>query len=1348
MASDAVAPKRSPSSGQGSIELSKSSIMDDAKGVLSSFASLKLTVTLFFMSLFLVWVGTLAQAEISLLDSVSGYFRSWYVWIPFRVLIPSHWHPSLHAWLDHGIGTDSFALKGFVYPGGWLLGALLLVNLTSAHLVRFQIRGKGKQLVAGWTIIVTGLVLTAFIVANGNLKDGIQDKPFLSWNSLWLSVLFGIALLWCAALYGLVTLPWERLIEKALLVIAITLLSICIGWVIYTGNRLEDAALRILWQLIQGMAAGLVLLVGCYYVFGKRFGIVLLHFGVGLMMLNELWVGLYAVEEQIFIIEGDRTDIAIDVGKVEIAVVDRSLDDEDVETSIPISRLKEGSAISDEQLPFDVRLDKYFRNSDLQQRSAPTAETGFEDPEGNGIEVTLGQGRFFEVISRKPFSGANEDRDAASAYVTLLDKSNGEPIGTCLLSQQYGPNRISDEVDVTHDGKTYAVSLRFKHNYKPYYLKLKDVGRKNYIGSDTAKSYWSEFDLISKETDEPLSAKISMNNPLRYAGETFYQSGYHPLGDGIEASTIQIVTNEGWTLPYIGCMFVAVAMLAHFSSILFRFLKRKDLELGQLNQMGAAVELPTPEQVARETSPKERRKKPTPPKELKRISAKQLQKAQGGWASYIVPVVVVGIFGLYAASKMVPRSSPQGEMNLEAIANIPIVNGGRQLPLDSFARQTLSSFNQKESFQNDKDEAKEPAIRWLADLISGREQARDDKIFYVTHPNMIGVLGLKKIKEKRYSYNEINAKRDKLKEQFEAAMSVSEDKRQPIQAAYLKLEGNLQLFERLDILFTLPRGWPNDNESFISLKDRIDFADKVAEFKSGLPLATPAPDDEDLEAWETFAVASTRQWILELAKVNNLDSTSALVDKWWTELVPNEQEFMSQMVIERLSQELQAEILAENPTFGEEEIKAELRERLTDLPSLESRLLTLRSEITQTLEMQKLRTKQALQTSIDKLLGEGGINQKDNEPILMLASILESYRDEKVADANNELKAYHQYLEKDAGERVNLSKISTEVFYNEASPLTLAWIIYLIGGLVGIVSWMAWPKTLRRTAFWLIVLGLLLHTFALLLRIYISGRAPVTSLYSSILFVGWASVLFFLIFEFLFRMGIGNFLAAAGGCFVLYLAPGFAVGQDSFSVMVAVLDTQFWLWTHVTTISLGYTTAFVAGALGLLFIVGSAFTPAFDKQKRKDLYGMMYGAICFSILFSFVGTVLGGLWADDSWGRFWGWDPKENGALMIVIWNALILHARWGGMVRDRGFAVLCVGGNVITAWSWFAVNQLGIGLHSYGFTEGILYNLLIWWAFNLVVMALGIFLPMQYWWSIRSDDDSNNQPPTQPKMA
>jgi len=139
-----------------------------------------------------------------------------------------------------------------------------------------------------------------------------------------------------------------------------------------------------------------------------------------------------------------------------------------------------------------------------------------------------------------------------------------------------------------------------------------------------------------------------------------------------------------------------------------------------------------------------------------------------------------------------------------------------------------------------------------------------------------------------------------------------------------------------------------------------------------------------------------------------------------------------------------------------------------------------------------------------------------------------------------------------------------------------------------------------------------------------------------------------------------------------------------------------------------------------------------DCSTADALTRMVYGIVCFATLFSFVGTVLGGIWADQSWGRFWGWDPKENGALIIVIWNAIILHARWGGMVRQRGLMCLAVGGNIVVGWSWFGVNMLGIGLHSYGFTEAAFFWLIAFVISQLVFIALAN-LPLEKWRSFKA---------------
>jgi ABC-type transport system involved in cytochrome c biogenesis permease subunit len=267
------------------------------------------------------------------------------------------------------------------------------------------------------------------------------------------------------------------------------------------------------------------------------------------------------------------------------------------------------------------------------------------------------------------------------------------------------------------------------------------------------------------------------------------------------------------------------------------------------------------------------------------------------------------------------------------------------------------------------------------------------------------------------------------------------------------------------------------------------------------------------------------------------------------------------------------------------------------------------------------------------------------------------------------------------------------------------------------------------------VLALVVHTIALVSRIYISGRPPVTNLYSSAVFIGWGCVVLGLVLEMLYRMGAGIVIASVAGFSTLIIAHFLSDG-DTFEVLQAVLDTQFWLATHVVCITLGYSTTFLAGLLGVLYVLRGVLTPSLSADVGRNLARMIYGTLCFAIFFSFVGTVLGGLWADDSWGRFWGWDPKENGALIIVLWNAVVLHARWGGIAGQRGLAVLAIVGNIVTAWSWFGVNELGAGLHSYGFTDGTSFWLMILVVSQLAIVALGS-TPTTSWWSFRARDAS-----------
>jgi len=306
-----------------------------------------------------------------------------------------------------------------------------------------------------------------------------------------------------------------------------------------------------------------------------------------------------------------------------------------------------------------------------------------------------------------------------------------------------------------------------------------------------------------------------------------------------------------------------------------------------------------------------------------------------------------------------------------------------------------------------------------------------------------------------------------------------------------------------------------------------------------------------------------------------------------------------------------------------------------------------------------------------------------------------------------------------------VSHADHEVLFNRAQPFYLGMLLYVAALIVVFVSWAWKPGILRPTAFSLLAVGALVHTMGLVFRIVLQGRPPVTNLYSSAVFVGWGAVILGLVLERLYRNGFGTAVATAAGFASLIVAQHLGTEGDTMEMMRAVLDSNFWLATHVVTITIGYSGTFLAGAIAIGYTIRKHLSPNPDAETTKALVDMAYGVICFALFFSFVGTVLGGIWADQSWGRFWGWDPKENGALLIVLWNAIILHARWAGYVRERGLMAMAIFGNVMTSLSWFGVNMLGVGLHSYGFMDKAFWALSIFIGTQVVLMGLCLMPPL-----------------------
>ena len=341
------------------------------------------------------------------------------------------------------------------------------------------------------------------------------------------------------------------------------------------------------------------------------------------------------------------------------------------------------------------------------------------------------------------------------------------------------------------------------------------------------------------------------------------------------------------------------------------------------------------------------------------------------------------------------------------------------------------------------------------------------------------------------------------------------------------------------------------------------------------------------------------------------------------------------------------------------------------------------------------------------------------------ASLTMAYRSDDAEQFNSEVNELRERFIADFPG--DISRVHYERVFNALQPFYISMQLYVLIFLAVCISWLRWPKELAKAAFWVLVLAFLIHTFGLLSRMYIQGRPPITNLYSSAVFVGWGAVLLGILIEKFFKNGIGAAMASLVGFCTLIIAHHLAMTGDTLEMMRAVLDSNFWLATHVVIITFGYSAIFLAGALAILFVLLGVFGSRFNKDTARSLSAMVYGIICFGTLFSLVGTILGGIWADQSWGRFWGWDPKENGALMIVIMGAIYLHARWGGICKERGLMALAIWGNIITAWSWFGTNMLPVGLHSYGRMDSA-YAWLIGFVILQLVLTATALLPWRFW--------------------
>lgn len=280
--------------------------------------------------------------------------------------------------------------------------------------------------------------------------------------------------------------------------------------------------------------------------------------------------------------------------------------------------------------------------------------------------------------------------------------------------------------------------------------------------------------------------------------------------------------------------------------------------------------------------------------------------------------------------------------------------------------------------------------------------------------------------------------------------------------------------------------------------------------------------------------------------------------------------------------------------------------------------------------------------------------------------------------------------------------LKREVHFNHFHPFAKAWWLYGLAFITMLISLWVKPWNLYWSAIGLFTAGIGVQTYGFFLRMQIAGRPPVTNMYESVVWVGFGIAAIALTFEVFSRSRYYLLAAAPLSVMCLILADSLpAVLDPSISPLVPVLRDNFWLSIHVPTIALSYASFALALGLGHVTLGNYLFTPN-ANQRIKTLSQLNYRVLQVGVLLLTAGIILGGIWAHFSWGRFWGWDPKETWALIALLCYLAPLHGRLVGWIGNFGINVASVVAFNAVLMAWYGVNfVLGTGLHSYGFGTG-----------------------------------------------
>ena len=316
-----------------------------------------------------------------------------------------------------------------------------------------------------------------------------------------------------------------------------------------------------------GYLLGTLLLINLVVAHIKRFqstkkkvGIHFVHGGVVLLLLGQLLTDAFSTESAMRLAEGDSQNYSQDFHANELVVIDTSNPQHDEVIAIAEELVAKKNEIRHQKLPVTLRIREYWPNSWLQEHQTNNSVH---------ISVTQGVGAGLHLIPLKP-TISTESRNLPSAIVEVMSPQGS--LGTWLVSSQTGAKQR-----FTYQDKTYELAMRFKRYYKPFYLKLVEFTHDKYQGTETPKNFASRVRIQRRDTGEDREVLIYMNNPLRYNGETYYQSGFDENNDQLQhkVTILQVVRNPSWLTPYFACVVVALGMIIQFASHLIGFAMKR-----------------------------------------------------------------------------------------------------------------------------------------------------------------------------------------------------------------------------------------------------------------------------------------------------------------------------------------------------------------------------------------------------------------------------------------------------------------------------------------------------------------------------------------------------------------------------------------------------------------------------------------------------------------------------------------------------------------------------------------------------------------------------------------------------